>query len=410
MWTGVLYCLLWPMATLLASEPNQISTLTQFETHQIQPLVTPGDMRAFMLALEFPADQQDVASIRYEEYIQSLETVVEELTEREQAIQNRLNGILAGRYRSAPEEVKALRIDLEQTKSNNWPPVDEALDSLIADIQSIGIPVSPETNDRAVFELYRRIYLRPMRREAADNAYAGEGLDFFEMTAAASNAELADADPLQLDSILQNWRQAMIGKVREDSEASRKDALEARIARLSGDREAQIAIMMKRSQRWSIRKQLDYTTFVEIYGLCPTAEAAAAWTSRYRKENYPWLWKDNDEVERIADWIMINGDRTQIETVQDVVPGYLAQRDELRLEAEDILRGGRGIGANLCENIAGGYEPAQDLLQRLMQNSGKRAVLMRQARAELEQPLSDGQRAAIRRLLLGTDQGAVTRG
>ena len=68
---------------------------------------------------------------------------------------------------------------------------------------------------------------------------------------------------------------------------------------------------------------------------------------------------------------------------------------------EAVLSQGRASGANLCDDVAGFYEAAEEPLTKLMQNSGKRSVLLRQAKAQLEQPLSDGQRAAVRRLLLG---------
>ena len=145
-------------------------SLTDFQIHQVHPLVTPGDMRSFAAALQLPQDQQDVASMRYDAYIQDLEAVVQESIDREAELQNRLNGILTGRYRAKPQEVKTLRTNLEESKAQNWPRVDAALDSLIADTQAIGPPISPETVERAVFDLYRSIYLRPLRQEAADSA------------------------------------------------------------------------------------------------------------------------------------------------------------------------------------------------------------------------------------------------
>ena len=90
-----------------------------------------------------------------------------------------------------------------------------------------------------------------------------------------------------------------------------------------------------------------------------------------------------------------------MQIVNEVLPDYLARREELRLEAEALLSEGRRSGANLCDDAAMKYESAQDLIGQLMRNSGQRTVLLKQAKAELEKPLTSGQRSAVARVLLG---------
>lgn len=189
--------------------------------------------------------------------------------------------------------------------------------------------------------------------------------------------------------------------IRISAEAERAAALADRVARLNGDMPTRTEIMIERSKRWAVRKTIDYNTFHAIFVACPMPWAGVAWVDRYRQANYPWLWKTGDEVERISDWILANGSPEQIEVVNEVLPEYLARREELRLETEGILAEGRRTGANLCDDAAMDYKAAEEPLSRLMRNSGQRTVLMRQARAELEQPLTSGQRAAVARLLLG---------
>ena len=77
-------------------------------------------------------------------------------------------------------------------------------------------------------------------------------------------------------------------------------------------------------------------------------------------------------MERISDWILENGSPEQIEVVNEVLPDYLARREELRLETEDILAEGRRTGANLCDDAAMDYKAAEESLSRLMRNSGQR--------------------------------------
>ena len=376
-------------------------TLAQFESHRIRPLVMPGDIRAFTVILGFDESQDELAELRYESYIDRLQVVADQSNERDKAIRERLDGILKGRYRPKSGEVKTLRVDLEKSKAENWPQADAEMDSFIEDVITLGSVVDSQTLDRARFEVYRRVYLRPARVDGQDSRYDGSGLDFFELVQEAKQAELQGVPAAAVDAPLDAWRVAMMPVIRVYADTERQAALSDRVAQLSGDTNGRINVMIERSKRWSARQSIDYTTFAAIHQVCPSAEAAGAWTARYRSANYPWLWTTGDDVERIADWILQNGSSEQQTTVIEVLPEYLVGRDELRTQAQSILYSGRAIGANLCDDIAPAYEAANEWLTKLMKNSGERTMLMRQARARMEQPLTDGQRAAIARLLLG---------
>ncbi|MEE2908182.1 MAG: hypothetical protein VX527_10190 [Planctomycetota bacterium] len=398
---------LWLMTTCLLltqtvlGVPTSRDTLTNFQDHQINPLVLPDDMRAYILVLGLDEAQQVIADTRYQAYITTLEEIVEASVQREKVLRKRLDGILQGRYRSEPGEIVSIRVQLIESKSANWPMADTQLDSLVEDILTVGPSVDSATLDRANFELHRRIYLAPLRLEAGDTTYAGEGLDFYELVEEASKAELNGVSPENMEVALAGWREALKASIRRNSEAERAAKLAEQVAILNGDTATRVNVMIERSKRWADRQAIDYNTFVAVYGLCPSTDAAITWTARYRQANYPWLWNPDDDVERIANWILKNGTPEQLEIVNEVLPKYLARREELRLETEGILSEGRRTGANLCDDAAMKYEAAEETLGQLMRNSGQRTVLMRQARAELEQPLTNGQRAAIARFLLG---------
>ena len=393
------FILLFSVPVLAVQASNQ--SLEKFQVHQIQPLVIPEDLRGFMTGMGFDEQERQIAEIRYQAYIDALDAIAEESVARELEIRERLEGILKGRFRPKPGEVKQLRIDLEQSKAKNWPAVDLEFDNLIDDLRTIGVNVQAKAMEQERFNLYRRVYLRPLRVEASDSSYAGEGLDFFELVKDGAQEELRGVAPETLAIHLEVWRVDMLPIIRKSANEERQNRLGDHIGRINGDTAARVNIMIDRSKRWAARQRVDYKTFVAIYGSCTTADDANAWTARYRRANYPWLWKSNDDVERMSTWILSNGSVDQLDIVNKVLPDYLARRDELRLEVEAILSQGRASGANLSDDVAGFYEAAEEPLTQLMQNSGKRSVLLRQAKAQLEQPLTDGQRAAVRRLLLG---------
>ena len=182
------FILLFSVPVLAAQASNR--SLEKFQTHQIQPLVIPEDLRGFMTGMGFDDQERQIAEIRYQAYIDALEAIAEESVARELAIRERLEGILKGRFRPKPGEVKQLRIDLEQSKAENWPAVDLEFDNLIDDLRTIGVNVQVKALEQERFNLYRRVYLRPLRIEARDSSYAGEGLDFFELVKEGVQEEL----------------------------------------------------------------------------------------------------------------------------------------------------------------------------------------------------------------------------
>ncbi len=381
--------------------PASNAKLVTYQSHQISPLILPDHIRRYVVSLDLDEAQSSIADVRYDAYLDALDSIVEDSIAREEVIRNRLDGILMGRYRAASGEINRLRIALEESRKSNWKLVDEQLDLLLDDIAAIGPDTSRDRVDRAKFDLFRHIYLTPLRLEEADPRYSGEGVDLFLLVEEASREELGDVPKESFQPALDSWRTAMYTIIRTNADLEREAGFRNRVSAINGDASDQINIMIERSRRWSERQAIDYQGFLAIYSLCMSPEAAADWTARYRKANYPWLWISGDEVERIANWIFENGEVDQIVVVNDVLSDYLTRREALRLETEAILAEGRALGANLNNDISASFEAVKEPKLKLMQNSGKRTILMREARAQLEHPLTPGQRAAISRLLLG---------
>ena len=381
--------------------PASNEKLVTYQSHQISPSILPDHIRRYVASLDLDDTQSSIADVRYDAYLDALDSIVEASISREEVIRNRLDGILRGRYRATPEEINVLRIGLEKSRKSNWKMVDEQLDLLLDDIAAIGPDTSQDKVDRAKFDLFRHIYLTPLRLEEGDPRYSGEGVDLFLLVEEASREELADVPQDSFQPALDAWRIAMSAIIRRNADLEREAGFRNRVSAINKDSSDQINIMIERSRRWSDRQTIDYQAFVTIYALCTTPEAAADWTARYRQSNYPWLWISGDEIERIANWIFENGEVDQIVVVNDVLSDYLTRREVLRLETEAILAEGRALGANLNNDISTSFEAVNEPKQKLMQNSGQRTILMREARAQLEHPLTPGQRAAISRLLLG---------
>ena len=136
--------------------PGSNEKLVTYQSHQISPLILPDNIRRYVASLGLDEMQGTIADVRYESYLDALDSIVEASIAREATIRKRLDGILKGRYRAAPGEVQKLRVDLEKSKRQNWKMVDEQLDLLLEDIAAISPEIGRNKIDRSKFDLFRR--------------------------------------------------------------------------------------------------------------------------------------------------------------------------------------------------------------------------------------------------------------
>ena len=148
--------------------------------------------------------------------------------------------------------------------------VDEQLDLLLEDIAAISPEIGRDKIDRSKFDLFRHIYLTPLRLEEADPRYSGEGVDLFVLVEEASREELSDVPDESFQPALEAWRTAMFPIIRSNAASEREAAFRNRVSAINRDSSDQINIMIDRSKRWSERQGIDYQGFITIYGLCST--------------------------------------------------------------------------------------------------------------------------------------------
>ena len=161
---------------LLLSLPAVASPLAP--EHLIEPFVQRADYQAYCREIGVGADQQQIANMLYEDYVQQLVDLQAASEARaKEAGADRLAAVYQGRGFMGSEELRTTRIAVQQSYMENWPVTDRLYADLVSDTAAMSIDASNADMDRAKGDLQRRVVLEAVRRREQDRTYAGDGLD-----------------------------------------------------------------------------------------------------------------------------------------------------------------------------------------------------------------------------------------
>ena len=175
---------------------------------RIQPRVTDAQFNQYLTDAQVNRETRTTLAAIFAEYTMGLETVLADLEAREEAAGIAdVEAALSGARSIDSEDLRVLRADVAYAERPVWADADAAARRLLADIDML---VSGEERDRlaqALPALRREIYLGPIREEASDPSYAGDGFDLMRVLEAAqmSGAELEGLPPAVLRPAIQTW-------------------------------------------------------------------------------------------------------------------------------------------------------------------------------------------------------------
>lgn len=369
--------------------------------HHITPFVTRDAYMDFCRHVGVEDDQLEIADFLYEDYLQGLLSLQAESEARAiQAGSDRIDAAYRGDLTLGPEELRDLRIAVQRTYTLNWPVVDQLYGTLVSDTTAIGIEAEPGLFERASANLKRRVTLESARRYSGEKSYAGEGLDVMLIVETAREDDLAGVPGDVLEGVLDKYAIQMNEYLGTNAVLDRQAVVEERIAVVSRDTESSIQLMQQRVDRWKIQHEInDWAIAAVASAIASTRgeEEARAWQDRVREERLPWLYR-SDQPERIANWVLRNGDEAQQAAAREILSQYLPERDRLRRNLEAfLLRARLERGLIMGEGVIDSHPPAQDLRSEHLRHTGEMSMVESRAIEQINSHLTPGQRAAARR-------------
>jgi len=364
-------------------------------SHRIEPVATRDAYMDFCRSIGVQSEQIQIADFLYEDYIDSLlEIQADSINRAVSAGSEQLDAVLQGRSSISPSKLAELRLKVLRTREANWLASDNLFDNLVEGTEAFGSSNAGGAVPAPAMDFRRRIVLEHARSKSSDPAYAGEGFDMAFIIEREKDLLLSGVDSEELSAIIQTWRERAAQLIAMHATANRKASLEARATSITRDAEESGRLMREHIARWKPLHELNQWAVEAIASSLGDPVVAAAWRTRIRQEQFPWL-HDQDSTELLSLWIVKNSQAAQQAEANAILESYLQERDIVRRRAEELLLSARlEEGIVLGSRLAEQDPAAAEARRRWLQGSGELESLKERTGGRLEALLTPGQRAA----------------
>lgn len=386
--------LVFAAASLAAPDPSSMAA------DGVLPVARPDHVRAYVDALELDRDQLDTVEFIIEDYEASMLAAHEELLEGARVSRSALDDAFAGRRRLSLDAIRRLREDVESAPRAYWPAVDARLDELVEALAVVS--TLPRGRVEAAQRAFRRQVLIDAVVDDGTAAAAATGLNLERLVDRGREAELAGVDAAGLEAAMGPWLEALDSRLVVWVHARRSDHVEDSLAEIAGDDAARLALMKASADRWIEQTSIHSSAIDAISALARASggeEAGAAWAQRAQEARYPGLYDDH-RLRVTSDWVRDNGDDAQREAVTRAHAMWVESCRPVAMKMTSLMRKGFEQGVDLQHSAIALSREAVDLRRTFLQSSGDRQVRLETARALIERHLTEGQRAAVRRVIM----------
>jgi len=364
------------------------------------PVARPTHVRAFTEALQLDRGQLDTVSLVIEDYESSMRDAHDALVARAQASRDKLDAAFSGRRRLSMDAIRTIREDIESAPRDVWPELDDRFEELLDTLTIVSVLPAAQV-DAAARTFRRQVLLQAMFNDQTAS-YAATALDVANLVDTALAEELADVDTSSLEGVLATYHQTLDSRLSGWFKARRAAHVSDGLASIVGDDVTRIELMKASAERWLEQTAMHEQAIEAIATLADAAggdRARSAWLRRAQRVRFPGLY-DDDRLEVISEWVLANGNELQRAAVPAAYAAWLESARPVAMKMAALLRQGFEQGVDLQHDAVALKPEAVELRRTWLQSSGDRQVRLETARAAIERHLTDGQRAAIRRVIM----------
>lgn len=370
---------------LVLALPCTASGPSEFSRAGIEPIITPDAFRALAIDLGLTPSEVDVSAMLFRDYSTAMNGVLAGLEAQRAEDRSRLDAALAGRIRLSPEELRALRIRIRTAVEQAWAEADRWQADLVQSV--LLLSTLPDDPMRRALETFDR------------EIHCGTG----NRLALVDLADLAPPDLAGASAgveTLATYRSAIASVAASHAQLARSTRLEDDLAAIRGEKDVRRTLQRESSGRWMTRMEI-HDRFVDAVAaiLASSGQPEAPWRRAADAALFPRIYSEPD-AQYAADWVIANGSQSQSATARQCIEDGMSRLEPLRRQAVALLREGRTHGADLSHDAAGLVDEAGDVRMRFLRNTGERSVLIQGMTDCVMGELTDGQRAAVRRVLL----------
>ena len=391
------------VTSLLATTPT--TTAVDADLESIEPRIDRRPFQAMLEAVEVDEDFRVVIEEFYKDYLQNLQTLADESTEKIAAAgKERVDSVMKRGGFLQPDELRRLRVAVVKAEAASWPEAQSLAEGLLLDSESWLPQMAAADFRRAARTIRLAMYLHPRRADELDETYAGDGVDVNVLAEEASRpgGELEGIDERILAGILEEYSAAMEQFLLDTAAAERAGRADAAIAGIEGDRQRQKAALQAALGRWQQLYQLNRSGVEAIGAISFDAfgpESRQRWLERFDHANFPWMFRDTKPVRQHA-WIQRMVREPEVKKQADaVLAKFRLEHDRVCGEAIGLMTHSRtvlGAIVHSKSNLLHLDTAVRGIYEKLLRNSGRRAKIEADASSAFEGLVTDGQRKQMR--------------
>ena len=357
----------------------------------IEPVVSPNDFRAFMTDLQLGVDEMDAAEVLLDDYATGMRSVLDSLRAQQERDRSMLDAALDGRVRLTAIQIRELRMSLRRAVQDAWSVADEQLNEMV-EWGTLLSQADLATQARAIGQFHRRVYLTGQGRDGL--------VDIADLVAEAADEELTNITEESVRTALSTYHEAIADVAKADALAVRGAQITDAMAAIEDDTTRRASLQRNSATRWQERMTLQDAAIAAVATLLAASDpdSVSRWTDRVNAAFFPSVCSKLDAVVA-AEWIAKHGEPEQANVAHACMNASMEKIRSLRHEAILLLREGRRIGVDLDHDAAPLIREALTVRMQYLRNSGERSVLESAFFDCVVRSLSDGQRAAVHRIL-----------
>jgi hypothetical protein len=360
-----------------------------FHLAGIEPVVRPVQFRALLHDLEMGPSEMEAGEMLLRDYGDGMQTVLENLRSKQANDRARLDAALRGEIRISADELRTLRIALRTAARSACETADDHVGRMV-EWSTLLSSAEPTVQKEAIGRFHRSVYLTGKGRNALVDIAA---------IAADSDAAAPISDE-KIAKALAEYTSSLAQRARDDAVFNRSHQFDDGIAAITKDSDKRRDLQFASSTRWRDRIAM-HDQAVEVIATVLGASAAPAWRAVASAALFPSIYR-RPEAYRAAKWVQSNVSESAAVHVASCIESSRQKLNKLREEAVSLLREGREAGADLEHDASSLVESATAARMKFLRNSGERSVIEQEMLDCVMRPLTDGQRAAVRRVLRTT--------
>lgn len=367
----------------------------------IQPFLQRHDFQTLCQTLEMDRDQRIVLDLFYRDYADAIIALAERTdAAAEQAGRSTVERALRGGIILRPEELRDLRVAVQQAYQRAWPEADRLLDDLLMNVRVQLLPEQEARFDDALRRAHRAMWLHPRQAGRTDYDYAGDGIDLLQIAGEEHDGGLLATLPdSHLTPVLETYELALDALLLADARDDRDGRMVLRLAQINRDSSAIRLAQEAHLERWQRLHELNAATARSIAQLLEQADgepAAQGWLDRYERAIFPWLNRQAgpDYQYQWIEQAELSADVTSKSST--IYASYVNTRRALRRQASSLMLGARVqesvVVHPMLDATANLVSAARAPYEELVRISGELELLDRDAAAALSDLLNEDQR------------------